>query len=179
MAEAAVETECMTFQGRIYYDFSFSVWRFYRFLTAASNDGVELRLEWCPFLAEGDPQSAAGLALVEAVRRRFPERHGAYLQALLALRHLEDADLIDPNVTVMAATSAGIDDTIVPDVEAVAASTNEGTRLGVSDVPTIFRHGSALHVDVNPAAYSGDILERLRLIDGVLEDDGIWRLSKP
>ena len=67
----------MIFQGRIYYDFSLPVWTFYRFLTAASNEGAELRLEWRPFLAESDPQSAAGLALVESVRRQFPDRHGA------------------------------------------------------------------------------------------------------
>jgi hypothetical protein len=169
----------MIFQGRIYYDLSPPVWRFYRFLTSASNEGADLRLEWRPFLTEADPQSAAGLALVESVRRRFPERHGAYLQALLALRHLEGADLTDARVTAVAATSAGIQETITPDSDAVARSTEEATRIGVSAAPTVFRHGPVLHVDVNPAAYSGDTLGRLRLIDRVLEDDGIWRLSKP
>jgi len=169
----------MIFQGRIYYDFSPPVWRFYRFLTAASNEGADLRLEWRPFLIEADRQSAAGLALVESVRRRFPDRHGAYLQALLALRHLEGADLTDSSVTAVGASSVSIMETITPDFDAVAASTEEATRIGVSAAPTVFRHGPVLHVDVNPAAYSGDTLERLRLIDGVLEDDGIWRLSKP
>lgn len=169
----------MIFQGRIYYDFSLPVWRFYRFLTAASNEGVELRLEWRPFLTESDPQSAAGLALVESVRRQFPNRHGAYLQALLALRHLEGADLADPSVTAIASASASIGGTVEPDSDAVVRSTSEGIRLGVSGAPTVFRHGPVLRVDVNPAAYSGNTLERLRLIDGVLEDDGIWSLSKP
>ena len=98
----------MLFQGRIYYDFSPAVWRFYRFLTAAANAGAELRLEWRPYLSEGDVQSSEGLALVEAVRQRFPDRHGAYLQALLALRHLEGADLTDPGVVAAAAASAAI-----------------------------------------------------------------------
>jgi hypothetical protein len=169
----------MVFQGRIYYDFSPPVWRFYRFLTAASDQGADLRLEWRPFLAEPDPQSDVGLSLVESVRRRFPDRHGACLQALLALRHLEGADLTDPGVTAVALSSAGIHEPIVPDHHAVAQSTEEGTRIGVTAVPTVFRHGPALHVDVNPAAYSGDTLDRLRLIDGVLEDDGLWSLSKP
>lgn len=169
----------MVFRGTIYYDFSSSVWRFYRFLTAASSAGADLRLDWRPFLAEDDPQSAAALALVESVRRRFPERHGAYLQALLSLRHLEDADLTDPRVTAAAAVSAAIEETIVPDFDAVARSTDEGLRVGVTDVPTVYRHGPALHVDVNPASYSGDILNRLSLIDAVLEDDGIWSLIKP
>jgi hypothetical protein len=169
----------MIFQGRIYYDFSLPVWTFYRLLTAASNEGAVLRLEWRPFLAEADPQSAAGLALVEAVRRQFPERHGAYLQALLALRHLEGADLTDPNVAAVAAASADIQETPAPDHDAVARSTEEGAGLGVSGAPTVFRHGPVLHVDVNPAAFSGNTLERLGLINAVLEDDGIWSLRKP
>lgn len=169
----------MIFHGRIYYDFSPAVWRFYRFLTAASNEGADVRLEWHPFLTAADPQSASGLALVEAVRRQFPDRHGAYLQALLALRHLEGADLMDPDVTAMAAASSGIQETPTPDYDSVARSTEEGSGLGVSGAPTIFRHGPVLRVDVNPAAYSGDTLERLRLIDAVLEDDGIWSLRKP
>jgi hypothetical protein len=167
------------FEGRIYYDFSSQVWRFYRFLTAASNEGADLRLEWRPFLTTTDAQSAAGLALVESVRRRFPERYGAYLQALLALRHLEGADLTDPGVSAVAAESASIAGTVDPDFDAVERSTEEGSSIGVFAAPTIFRHGPVLHVEVNPAAYSGNILDRLRLIDGVLEDDGIWSLAKP
>jgi hypothetical protein len=45
--------------------------------------------------------------------------------------------------------------------------------------PSLYRHGPVLHVETNMAAMSGDVLERLRLIDGILADDGIWRLSKP
>ena len=169
----------MLFQGRIYYDFSAAVWRFYRFLTAAANEGAELRLDWQPYAGEADPQSLEGLALVEAVRQRFPDRHGAYLQALLAMRHLEGADLTDPSVTAVAASSVAIDGPIVPDYEATARSTEVGASLGVSGTPTIFRHGPVLHVGVNPASYEGDVLERLRLIDAVLADDGIWSLNKP
>jgi hypothetical protein len=169
----------MIFEGRVYYDFSPPVWRFYRFLTAASNEGAELRLEWRPFLTEADSQSAAGLALVESVRRQFPERHGAYLQALLALRHLEGADLADPSVAAVASASASLGVTVEPDFDAVVRSTEEGTSIGVTGAPSVVRHGPVLLVDVNPAAYSGSTLERLRLIDGVLEDDGIWSLSKP
>ena len=169
----------MLFQGRIYYDFSPAVWRFYRFLTAAANEGAELRLDWRPYLSDVDSQSSEGLALVESVRQHFPDRHGAYLQALLALRHLEGADLTDPSVTAVAASSAAIDGTVVPDYEAAIRSTEVGASLGVSGTPTIFRHGPVLRVGVNPAAYEGDVLERLRLIDAVLNDDGIWSLAKP
>jgi hypothetical protein len=61
----------------------------------------------------------------------------------------------------------------------VAESTLEGRKLGVTDTPTLYRHGPVLHVETNMAALSGDVLERLSLIDGVLGDDGIWRLTKP
>lgn len=169
----------MLFQGRVYYDFSVAVWRFYRFLTAAANEGAELRLEWCPYLAGPDPQSAEGCALVEAVREGLPDRHGAYFQALLALRHLEGADMTDPSASAIAAASAGIDGPIIPDHVAVERSTEEGARLGVAGTPTVFRHGPVLQVGVNPAACRGDVLKRLRLIDAVLDDDGIWSLAKP
>jgi hypothetical protein len=169
----------MLFQGRIYYDFSPAVWRFYRFLTAAAGAGAELRLEWRPYLSGTDPQSAEGLALVEAVRQRFPDRYGGYLQALLALRHLEGADLTDPSVAAAAAAAATIESPIAPDHAAALRSTEEGASLGVTGTPTIFRHGPVLHVGVTPASYEGDVLERLRLIDAVLADDGIWGLNKP
>ena len=169
----------MRFEGRVYYDFSPPVWRFYRFLAAAGKAGAVLRLDWRSFLAGDDPQSAAGLALVESVRPSHPEQHGAFLQALLALRHIEDSDLTDPRTAAAAAEVAGINDVIVPNSDAVTASTEEGRRLGVSGTPTIHRRGPVLRVEVNPAAYEGDVLERLARIDGVLEDDGIWVLEKP
>ncbi|MCL1598214.1 MAG: hypothetical protein M3094_03450 [Actinomycetia bacterium] len=169
----------MRFEGRVYYDFSPRVWRFYRFLAAAGQKGADLRLDWRSFLADDDPQNATGLALVESVRRSAPERHGAFLQALLALRHIEGADLTDPATATAAAEAAGISGVVEPNPAGVAASTEEGRTLGVTGTPTIHRHGPVLRIDVNPAAYEGDVLERLRLIDGVLEDDGLWVLRKP
>ena len=169
----------MRFEGRIYYDFSPEVWRFYRFLAAAGNEGAVLRLDWRSFLVGDDPQSAAGLALVESVRRDNRERHGVFLQALLALRHLEDADLTDPRTAVAAAGAAGLTEVVEPNLAAVVASTEEGRAVGVTGTPTIHRHGPVLRVDVNPAAYEGDVLERLSHINAVLEDDGIWVLQKP
>ena len=169
----------MRFEGRVYYDFSPQVWRFYRFLAAAGKKGADLRLDWRSFLPDDDPQSAAGLALVESVRRDSPERHGVFLQALLALRHIEDADLTDPRTAAAAAEAAGITGVIESNPEAVAASTGEGRALGVVGTPTIYRHGPVLRVEVNPAAYEGDVLERLGRINAVMEDDGIWVLEKP
>ncbi len=169
----------MTFDGRIYYDFSPATWRFYRFLAAASAEGAELRLDWQPFLTDGDDQSMVGHALAEGARTQAPERYSAFLQALLALRHLDGADLADPRTIALAAESAEVDEPILPDAAAVARSTAAAAELGVIAAPTIFRHGPVLHVGVNPASYASGALERLRLIDGVLSDDGIWTLTKP
>jgi len=169
----------MRFEGRVYYDFSPQVWRFYRFLAAAGQKGADLRLDWRSFLADDDPQNATGLALVESVRRSTPERHGAFLQALLALQNVDGADLTDPRTAAAAAEAAGIDEVIEPNRDAVVASTDEGRTFGVTGTPTIYRRGPVLRVEVNPAAYEGDVLERLNRINAVLEDDGIWVLEKP
>ncbi len=173
----------MEFSGRVYFDpTSPAVWRFYRFLTVAAGQGARLRLAWRAF-ATGDEVGRRVLAGYEAARTFATERHGAYLQALLVLAHREGADLGDPETIRTAATAAGIDPDLVGDPERyldlVDASTSEGRALGVRTVPSIYRHGPVLEVDVTPAAFEGDALARLRLIDGVLEDDGIWRLGKP
>jgi len=181
LAEATnrLETHTMRFDGRVFYDFSPPTWMFYRFLAAAGKAGAGFRLDWRPFLQEGDPQSAAGMALAEAVRRDAPDQHGEFLQALLALRHLEGADLTEPRIAAIAAETVGFLGPLGSAPEAVAASTEEGRALGGVGAPTIHRHGPVLKIEVNPAALRGDVLERLRLIDGVLEDDGIWTLEKP
>lgn len=174
-----LETCHMRFEGRVYYDFSPQVWRFYRFLAEAGKRGADLRLDWRSFLADDDPQSVAGLALVETVRRVAPERHGVFLQALLALRHIDGADLTDPRTAVAAAEAAGVSGVVEPSPHAVVASTEEGRALGVTGTPTIHRQGPVVRVEVNPAAYEGDVLERLSRISAVMEDDGIWVLEKP
>lgn len=173
----------MRFEGRVYFDFvNPAVWWFYRFLTVASKAGADLRMDWRPFDAQGDVPNRRALASYVAIREEYPERHGAYLQALLALRHHQGADLGNADTLATAADAARVAAPSVANVDwfdKVAESTLEGRKLGVSRTPTLYRHGPVLHVDTNMAALSGDVLERLRLIDGVLGDDGIWGLRKP
>ncbi len=175
----------MRFEGRVYFDFvNPAVWWFYRFLGVASKAGADLRMDWRPFDADGDDAVASRRALASyvAVREEYPERHGAYLQALLALRHHQGEDLGSSETLAAAADAARVAAPSVSNVEwfdRVAESTLEGRKLGVSDTPTLYRHGPVLHVETNMAALSGDVLERLRLIDGILGDDGLWRLTKP
>ena len=173
------------FTGRIYFDFvEPAVWRFYRFLTAAARGGSELQLEWRPFLADqGEPAGLVALASYEAVRAVQPDRHGAYLQALLSLHHLDAATLDSDETLSTAAEAAGVPASVPLSWEQyrgrVATSTDEGRALGVNAVPTISRHGPVMRIDVNPASYEGDVTGRLRLIELILEDDGIWGLMKP
>ena len=172
----------MRFEGRVYFDFdSPAVWWFYRFLSVASKAGAELRMDWRPFDPDGDVASRRALAGFAAVADEYPERQGAYLQALLALRHHQGEDLGDADTLEKAADAARVS---APSAstewfDRVAESTLEGRKLGVSQTPTLYRHGPVLHVEMNMAALSGDVLERLNLIDGVLSDDGIWGLTKP
>lgn len=173
------------FDGRIYFDFSEpAVWRFYRFLTAAARGGSELQLEWRSFLAEdGSHAGLVALASFEAVRDQHPARHGAYLQAMLSLHHLDAANLDSDETLRTAAEAAGVPASVPLSWERyrerVTTSTDEGHALGVNAVPTIYRHGPVMRIDVNAASYEGDVTGRLRLIELILEDDGIWGLMKP
>jgi protein-disulfide isomerase len=171
------------FEGRVYFDFvNPAVWWLYRFLGIAAKDGADLRLEWRPFDIDDDVASKRALASFAAIQAEYPERQGTYLQALLALHHHQGADLGSSETLAAAADAARVAAPSVSSVEwhdLVAESTVEGRELGVVATPTMYRHGPVLHVEVNQAALSGDVQERLRLIDGVLSDDGIWRLAKP
>jgi 2-hydroxychromene-2-carboxylate isomerase len=173
----------MLFEARIYFDFADpAVWRLYRFLVAAAGAGAELRTEWRPFAVDGSG-SNRGLSSYEAVRAADHDRHGAYLQALLMATHLSGADPDDSATHAAAAKAAGIAPDIVatPEAwgEAVAESTAEARKLGVTEVPSLYRHGPVARVALSGAAEEGDVLARLAMIVGILEDDGIWEVSKP
>lgn len=174
----------MRFDGRVYFDFaSLYTWHLYRFLALAAGRGVDLSLSWVPFLGEDDPVQMRALAGYVAVKAADPPRHGAYLQAVLAMVHLEGAALSDEGALAAAAEAAGIAlGTATPseeDEQAVRRVTAEGMALGVSATPTIYRNGPVMHVRLNPAALEGDVLTRIGLIDAALADDGVWALVKP
>jgi len=182
-AEVVLPSGTMLFTARIYFDFSEpGVWRFYRFLVAAAKAGAELRTDWRPFAAD-DSGSHLALGSYEAVRTTDHDRHGKYLQALLMANHVSGEDPDDPASQARAAEIAGIAPQIVTEAEgwldAVETSTVEAQRLGVSAVPSLYRHGPVARVSLTAAAEGGDVLQRLAMIDGILEDDGIWEIAKP
>lgn len=175
----------MQFAGRVYFDFaSADVWTFFRLLGAAAAAGVELRTDWRPFV--GDPTDEAiapPLAAYEAVRHRDPERHGAFLLALLTAVHVGGNDPTDTATLEASCEAAGVHPSAVDGAEAFTAMvsdhTAEAMELGVTVTPTLYRHGPVLHVELTPAVLQGDPVTRLQIIDAVLEDDAIWRLEKP
>lgn len=180
-----IDTWPMQFACRVYFDFaSPDVWLFFRLLGAAAADGVELRTDWRPFIADLESDaSMLPLATYEAVRDRVPDRHGGFLLALLTAVHVEGKDQGDGATISAAGDLAGL----VPGAieaareytDAVLASTAEARGLGVSATPSLYRHGPVLHVVLTPAALQGDAVGRLRTIDAVLDDDAIWSLEKP
>ena len=173
----------MRFEGRVYFDFANpAVWWLYRFFGVAAKDGAELRLYGRPFDGDGEVASRRALASYAAVQKEVPDRQGAYLQALLALRHHQGEDLGSSETLAAAADAARVAAPSVSNVEwfdRVAEETLEGRKLGVVATPSVYRHGPVLPDEPNMAAMRGDVMGRLRLIDSVLADDGIWRLSKP
>ncbi|NNF62792.1 MAG: hypothetical protein HKN07_00910 [Acidimicrobiia bacterium] len=175
----------MRFDGRLYFDFSCpDVWRFYRFLVAAVADGAVLGLDWEPYIRRDDNRTSL-LAHV-AIRRTHPEKSGAFVQAMLMAVH-ERNEPHDSFETIKgAAVAAGIDAEWLAEAMAAAdaadaldAGQTEAVELGVTGTPTLYRNGPVLYVEVSGAAPTGDVLDRLRLLDRVLTDDGLWVLRKP
>ena len=85
----------------------------------------------------------------------------------------------------VAARVAGIDaDDVItraidPGLDLVEAATTEARDRGVTGVPTIVRDGPPVYIKTTGAANHGDAVARLELINGMLDDDGIWSMSKP
>jgi hypothetical protein len=163
------------FQGQVWFDFSErSVWEFYRFVREVAAQGDAVSLEWQPLPAEGqEPMASAYLSLTGPVDR------GRFLHAALGLVHLEGADAADPSTVAAAAVASGLEVDASVDVAALDRLRSEATDLGVVSVPTVYRHGPVLHVVLNAAATMGDVRTRARTIWAMLDDDGIWELSKP
>lgn len=180
----------MHFTGTVFFDFStHDVWRLYTVLLRASQDrGVAVDVEWRAFSTE-DPETASaslrGLASCEVVRELFPEHHDKYVRALLTLVY-EDRD--EPGSDRTLAVAARVAGLAAADVltrvdkqglQLLAAAIESARERGVSDVPTIEREGPPVLVKTNGAAMYGDAVARLRLIDQMIRDDGVWVLSKP
>ena len=183
----------MEFTGRIFFDFdSFDVWRIYSTALKASRDrNVQVSITWEEFLIDEVDKEARvpgkirALAACAAVRDAFPDQHQRFVQALLTMIYQEKDDPKKDLTYAVAAKVAGIDGAEVmarmldPGLDLLAASSSEARQLGVTDVPTIVRNGPPLLVKTTGAANYGSAVLRLDLINRMLNDDGLWSMSKP
>lgn len=164
------------YAGQVWFDFSErSVWEFYRFVRELAERGDTVSLDWLPLPPPGQEAiSSSFLSLDE------PDDRGRFLHAALGLVHLEGADPTHHTTIAAAAAAAGglsVDDTV--NRAALDGLRSEAVSLGVREVPTIYRHGPVVHVQLNGAATLGDVRARAATIWAMLDDDGIWGLEKP
>ena len=180
----------MHFTGTVYFDFgSYDVWRLHTVLAKASQDrGVNVEVEWHAFTAEdldSGLDAVRGLAACEAVRAVFPQQHERFVRSLLTLAYQERDNPGSNTSLSVAAKVAGIEPSQAisaadeSGMELLAASVESARERGVGDVPTIERQGPPLPIKTNDAANYGNAVARLRLIDHIMRDDGIWAMSKP
>ena len=182
----------MDFTGRIYFSFdTYDVWRLYTTVLKASQvNGVDVDVEWRPFLADESedstsPEHVRGLAACELVRKSYPAEYDKFARALLTLSYQEKDDPGSDKTLAVASHVAGIDgDHVIADADEsgrglLATASDDARQLGVAKAPTIVRQGPPLYVKTSGAANYGDPIARLELINRMLADDGIWTLSKP
>jgi hypothetical protein len=182
----------MDFTGRMYFSFGEpDVFRFYRLLATAATEGTRIGVEWVGITL--DPLPAGPLvgdhlasAVAEDLRRAGSNRHGGYIDSLLTAIHAAGDDLADPGLVPRALDQAGCDSSAVLAPgnaaklrAAIEASTAAAEALGVTGVPSLYRHGPVLLVRTTAALGDGAATPRLELISSVMEDDGLWQLSKP
>jgi hypothetical protein len=163
----------MEFAGQVWFDFADdAVWRFYRFVRALAGSGNTVTLEWRALPGRGHDQAAA---IFEALDT--PDARGRFLHAMLGLVHIEGADPSDETVVRRACAEAGVaEPTGARSLEGVEALARD---LGVVGVPSLYRHGPVMEIELTEAALSGDVAGRATRILAVADDDGIWQLDKP
>ncbi len=182
----------MDFSGRIFYNFeTYDVWRVYSTALKASQvKGVNVALDWQEFLVtdvepSDIPAKVRALAACAAVRDAQPDKHQLFVRALMTLVYQEKDHPGKDATLAVAAHVAGIDGdeviarAIEPGLELLREATAKARELGVSDVPTIVRQGPPVYIKTTGAANYGDSVARLELINRMLDDDGIWAMSKP
>jgi hypothetical protein len=181
------------FTGQIFFSFdTYDVWRIYALLLRASQDKrVTVAVEWRPFLTDDledgadPPNRVLALAASEAVRSANPAEYDKFVRALLTMAYQEKDDPGSKKILAVAAHVAGIDgDAVIarafdPGLDLLQRATDAARELGASKVPTIVRQGPPVYIKTTGAASYGDPVARLELINGMLDDDGIWELSKP
>jgi hypothetical protein len=166
----------MLFDGQIWFDFSSpSVWTFYRWVRQLSESGAEVAIEWLPL-----PKGTERAAMATLLSIEEPNHRGRYLHALLGLVHIEGEDASDLKTVTAALKAADLDSDIVKDAHPLLEDLRSlATGLGVDAVPTLYRSGPVMSIQLNPAILNEDPRETAETINKVIGCDGMWELRKP
>ncbi|MDX2343316.1 MAG: hypothetical protein QNL12_06085 [Acidimicrobiia bacterium] len=183
----------MEFTGEIYYNFeSIDVWRVYSTLVRAASAGnVNVAVEWREFpgpdLRSDEPPTGKMrlLAACAVVAKTAPQSHERFVQALLTLVYEQKDDPDKETTFLVAARVAGLDGSALSaEVDSsglalLVAARSHAEERGILAVPTIVRHGPPLHIKTTEAAKQGSAVARIELLNRMLDDDGVWALTKP
>ena len=166
----------MRFDGEVWFDFSTpSVWVFYRWVRALAESGVSVNLSWIP---RHTPDEQVAMATFLGLQSHAAR--GRYIHAMLGLIHIERESPADEETVIRAlvATGCGAEE-LMEDHSDLVDLRERAERLGVGAVPTLYRHGPVLSVQLNPAVLDGDPRAVARVINDMIVNDGIWELRKP
>ena len=165
----------MRFDGQVWFDFSDpGVWHFYRFVRQLAAEGHEVALEWLPRPSDREAEAMSIFMSLDD-----PQDRGRFLHAMLGLVHLESEDAADDATITRAMDAARLTMTEAGAEPDLSELTARAESLGVSAVPAMYRHGPVVTVTLNGAALLGDVAQRAETIQRMLDDDGIWSMSKP
>ena len=165
----------MRFDGRVWFDFTNpAVWEFYRFVRALAESDNAVNLEWVP-LFKGTEEEA----MTTFISLASPQDRGRFLHAMLGLVHIDNLDAEEPATVERALEAADVDASERVEVESLHDLAANATEIGVTETPTLYDGGPVMHIVLNGAANVGDVAGTAESILGVLNSDGIWKLSKP
>lgn len=166
----------MLFDGQIWFDFSSpAVWTFYRWVRQLAETGAEVAIEWLPLPKGTERAAMATLLAIEA-----PQERGRYLHAMLGLVHMEGMNASDLKTVQAALQAADLDSIVAKDAHPLLEELrSRATALGVDAVPTLYRRGPVMSIQLNPAILNENPWETAETINKVIDCDGMWELRKP
>lgn len=180
----------MALSGTLYFDFEHvDSYRLFVLLVKAEQEGAPIDLVWRGRPAGDDPGDgeldpwetaiAAHALIRESVRR---ER---FRRALFTAIHRQNESPAAELTYRLAAKVAGLDGDVLLDAIArsgrdeVEAARTRAVEAGVGRAPTLVGDGPTLHVVTTAAVEDGPATPRVDVIAAMLDDDGLWSLSKP
>ena len=118
-------------------------------------------------------------AMTTFISLASPQDRGRFLHAMLGLVHMESLDAQEPATVERARAAADVDSSERVEVESLHDLAANATEIGVTETPTLYNGGPVMHIVLNGAGSMGDVAGTAESILRVLNNDGIWNLSKP